>query len=171
MTTAPQSEPPPRRPVGLAVVSALIAIGCAAAGIYFLYLGLASLTWPTVEGRMDMVGVTESKSADSKGRSRRSYRFGCWYFYRIPGSETQYAGTDAICGSQMFSSREDAERLAARFTEGAPVPVHYNPRNPRKSVLIPGVDVPSVAAGLVPAAICAWFTRALLRRPAASKGS
>lgn len=96
--------------------------------------------WPVAPGRIESVGVTQFVSHSSdEGRTRETvmYRPQVVYSYAVAG--VTYNG-ERISGSNVSSSSESlAKKTAAKYAEGHPVEVHYNPKNPAQSSVGPGM--------------------------------
>jgi len=61
-----------------------------------------------------------------------------------------------------LASNRAARRAAARYPEGKEVEVWYDPRDPSRAVLEPGITVPSVLWGVVSAFVLAIAVTALV---------
>jgi hypothetical protein len=62
-----------------------------------------------------------------------------------------------------FASHRGARRAAARYPEGRAVQVWYEPRDPSRAVLEPGVTAGSVFWGVVSVALLGFALLALVR--------
>ena len=97
-------------------------------------LGIRSLSWGTVRGRITEKGVTRNDLWTSRER-------GLWwprvrYHYVIDGRE--YNG-DRIAFNQFSSlTKESASKYVERFGSGPECEVYFNPSNPALSALRPG---------------------------------
>ncbi len=102
--------------------------------------GIASLSWPTVEGRVISSGIESAWSRDSDNSSYLTYYAAIRYEYTV-GDRT-YAGDQTKVGGEIrTTSSVRAGRAAARYREGAAVTVHYDPIRPEEAVLEPGVKI------------------------------
>lgn len=116
--------------------STVVLIGAVAfglAGAAMLYAGLrsrklcaASLTWPTVPGRV----VSSAVKAGAKG----SVRFLISYTYTVAGQT--FTGNTANYGG--VTSANEANRLMAAYPANGDAKVHYNPANPSQAALEAG---------------------------------
>jgi hypothetical protein len=89
----------------------------------------ASLAWPAVEGEVVKSSVT---------RYTRRFRWD-WrveYRYRVDGQS--YTGWRTYFGASVPIAV--ARNIVARFPAQSTVPVYHHPRQPGKSVLLPGVN-------------------------------
>jgi hypothetical protein len=98
--------------------------------------GLSSRGWPTTEGRITYAGIQAQRSTDEDG-TRMSYGAAVQYAYNVSGQEIQ--GTRRTFSDVRTNSRQRAERILARYPQGASVTVYHHPDNPSLSVLEPGV--------------------------------
>lgn len=124
----------------------LIGAGLAYWGWNILQTAKASASWPTAEGI-----VTESEvshSTDSEGGD--SYSPEVTYRYQV--GNLFYENNTIKFGENAYSSRRRAEQIAATYPVGRGVTVYYNPDQPDRSVLEPGVSAGSyivLAIGLL----------------------
>ncbi|MGD9582748.1 MAG: DUF3592 domain-containing protein [Lysobacterales bacterium] len=103
--------------------------------LYKVQLGLASRYWRKTSATI--LSATVDEQSDAEGGSS-SYTAKVQYRYRV--------------GTRWFESRRLSYRpvhsydigktagLLRGMRRGSEVPVHYDPRHPRRSVLLPGVD-------------------------------
>lgn len=123
-----------------AIVTAIfLVIGGAMAfwGLNILGDARASASWPTAEGRV--VSSQVEYSTDSEGGD--SYQPEVTYAYTVAG--VQYSGHQIKFGENSYSSRRQAEEIAGRYSVGNSVAVYYEPENPQKAILEPGVTAGS----------------------------
>jgi hypothetical protein len=93
----------------------------------------ASEHWPRTLGSIVTSGVSVEHDVDG-----RRYAAGIRYRYVVDGHE--YTGDRVRFGSFLsFAWRRSAGTLAKRFPAGAPVTVTYDPANPSRGVLEPGL--------------------------------
>ena len=127
-----KSTPPSELPKGLP-------IGIIALGVTVLFFGAVPIfrsqqarSWPVAEGR-----ITSSRVHDFVGsRGGRQYSPKIEYLYS-PDGLRHYRGTRITFGDYASSTRNDAESILSRYPVGSRVPVFYDPRCPRVSVLEP----------------------------------
>jgi hypothetical protein len=104
----------------------------------------ASLDWETVEGVIVDSDVSRSmiQTRRRRGTRRRdSYKVTVRYEYTVDG-KTYTGNRIGFGGSPTRSSRSRASSLrSSEYAEGTTVTVHYDPKNPEKSVLYPGVSM------------------------------
>jgi hypothetical protein len=85
--------------------------------------------------------MTRSASRHRVGTWVTQYRPEVVYAYEVDG--VRYSGSRDAMGGQTSSTFESlARRTAARYPEGLPVDVRYNPDNPAESTIdtrIPGI--------------------------------
>jgi len=111
----------------------LIGGGLTAWGWTILQNARASATWPTAEGVITASEVTRSSSEDGV-----SYRPEVAYDYQA-GDQFHTSYTIKF-GENSYSSRGRAEAIAATYPVGQQVTVYYDPEQPSRSVLEPGVS-------------------------------
>lgn len=142
--------------IGRAVggVFVLIGLGVAGWGVVLLREAQASSGWPSVTGRVTDVRV-ESNTRKGKTRYKPLVR----YEYEVDGRVLAGQRVRIPDMSATYSSRVAAERV---YALGAEVPVWYDPANPERAVLQPGVGwqnllVPAIGAvvGLLGAVLAA----------------
>lgn len=118
---------------GLFFASGLLAL---LIGIVFLCMSFPSAYWPSVSGQVVSSKVTQVSSGSSP-RGHRLYRLDIQYDYVVAGEEYRGKRLNVISFGQH--KKAVAQKLLEPFPTGATVNVHYYPKDPQKSVLIPGV--------------------------------
>ncbi len=122
----------------------------------------ASYSWPTVMARIEAVEVNRSSSAPwAEARATKiQYYTHVKYVYQV-GTEI-YTGTriHAIKSSSLMSRAHEMKR---QFSEGATVPVYYDPNDPSRSVLIPGLNVTTAGVVVIILALGAVATMKLMK--------
>lgn len=108
-------------------------------------LGEASTSWPTVDGQ-----IVSAKLDSTRSDGKTKYQPSVSYNYTVDG--TSYVGA-RISAISSYGSRGKADVVLARYRTGTKVSVHYDPANPRSSVLEPGAGRDAVFI-LVAAAAC-----------------
>lgn len=94
----------------------------------------ASASWPTAEGVVTSSEV--SHSTDSDGGD--SYSPEVTYRYQV--GDVRYENNTIKFGENAYSSRRQAENIADTYPVGRDVTVYYDPGQPDRSVLEPGVS-------------------------------
>ena len=112
----------------------LIGAGLAYWGWNILQSARASASWPTVEGVVTESDV--SYSTDAEGAE--SYSPEVTYRYQI--NDVLYENNTIKFGENAYGSRRRAEQIAATYPVGKGVTVYFNPDQPDRSVLEPGVS-------------------------------
>lgn len=67
-----------------------------------------------------------------------TYRASITYKYSINGK--QYRSTGIANGGGIFMRKGEAQMLVAEYPAGREVTVHFNPKQPRDAVLLPGTN-------------------------------
>jgi hypothetical protein len=88
----------------------------------------ASRGWPTVPGE-----VQESRIDSKWSQHRRLYHLVLSYRYEV--GRDGYDGDMAAFGPSWLASKTSTETLARKYPVGAKVTVHYDPDDPKTSVL------------------------------------
>jgi hypothetical protein len=94
----------------------------------------ASLTWPSVQGRVIESRVVESRSTDSDGDTTTTYRPYIKYEYQVIG--TTFTSDKLAVGPAVSTSNyRKSEEKVNRMPVGSTVTVYYNPDDPTDAVL------------------------------------
>jgi hypothetical protein len=88
--------------------------------------------WPSVRGRIVSSGVDSFRETED-GRTRTLYTAAVEYAYQVHGVD--YHSRQINLGMTTSGSQAGAEKVAARYPQGAPVDVHYEPENPSNAAL------------------------------------
>jgi hypothetical protein len=120
-------------------------------GTRSLWYGYASRKWPVADGVITQCRLVDRPSADS-GENLAEFNVAIRYVYSVGGRE--FAGRRLRFGQRLFWHPSPNRFIAMerRFPPGTVVPIRYNPRKPRMSVIEPG---PSAGAWL--AASVGWL--------------
>lgn len=97
--------------------------------------------WPTVRGEVVVRTVTQDGASEPRYEPLVSYRF--------------HVGERLFVGSHTLASREshaEAEAALAGYRKGGAVLVHYNPANPKESMLDPA-DLADTGLGVLAGAL------------------
>lgn len=115
------------------------ALGFGAVGLIMLLVYIsarmrtaASQNWPSVEARIDESRVHRMTST-SRGHTSSSYVPEIKYTYSVMGNA--YQGSHIGFGVTMSGWLSSAEKVVARYPEGATRTVYYNPQKPAQAVL------------------------------------
>jgi hypothetical protein len=101
----------------------------AARGRWDLARARASVTWPTVPGKVEWSRIEKTKAV----RGPLFYRLAIAYCYEVDGRT--YQGDTVQFGPPRITDRELIEKLADKYPAGKDVTVHYNPYAPEDAVL------------------------------------
>lgn len=107
--------------------------------------GRESKNWPTVPGRVvasEVERETSRERVDRRDGVTRYRRKVSWipritYEYDVNGE--RFTGRNVYIFQMRYSQRRTAENVVRRYPKDKEVSVHYNPENPDKAVLQPGV--------------------------------
>lgn len=113
---------------GFAGLGGMFAVGTAGQ----MLEGARARGWPEAQG--SVLSSTVVTHTGKKGR--KTYRAEVAYDYAI--DRRRYTG-NRVDVSDVTSAKEEAQAVAAEYSVGAPVRVRFNPEEPSKSVLRPGV--------------------------------
>ncbi|MBE2222281.1 MAG: DUF3592 domain-containing protein [Anaerolineae bacterium] len=112
----------------------LVGAGLSWWGWTILQNARASADWPSVEGRVTSSLV--DYSTDSDGGD--SYSPKVTYVY--VANDLSYESRTIKFGENSYGSERKAQEITSRYPEGQAVTVFYDPANPDKAVLEPGVS-------------------------------
>lgn len=106
--------------------------------------GIASRGWPTVEGRIESVSVTEDLNSEYSSSPVWKVRF--VYGYEVEGRQFRGVRRSYDGGSKAGHDGDSnaSSGFLAQHQEGHGVLVRYNPRHPEDSVLEPGLQASSL---------------------------
>jgi hypothetical protein len=99
-----------------------------------IYLGIHSWNWPCVSGAIltSRLGISQGSDGDVFYYPRIKYQY--WVY------GMSYTSTKIFFGDSVSSSSHSSNRRVKKFYPGKSVRVYYYPRNPRISVLEPGLQ-------------------------------
>lgn len=152
----------------LSVILGLVGLGVVVWGLLRVRRTARTRTWPSTQGTVRSSTVVSRKAAplrtetsyadDTPPEPQVLYRPQVEYTYTV--AQKTYTGTALGVDEVEVSSQQHAQAHAARYVPGAPVTVTYDPEDPGKALLEPGIQAVSWA---VPAAgaICLAVTGAL----------
>ena len=113
----------------------------------------ASSGWPSVAGEVRAASVEYETDSDGAG----TYRAEVLYAYEIEG--VQQLANRVAFGDFGSSDPGRAQRIVNRYPEGSAVTVHYDPDEPSRAVLEPGVHG---STWMLPGFGALFFTAGLL---------
>jgi hypothetical protein len=107
-------------------------------GILAVSRGRSSRSWPTVDGAIVASTLeVSSRRNPQRGTHRDLYSARVEYAYEVEGRP--YSGRTVRYGVPATTDRAAAQQTLGRYSAGAPVQVYYDPRDPSRAVLEPGV--------------------------------
>jgi hypothetical protein len=111
-----------------------LGIGISFWGWNILQNAKASASWPTTQGNVTSSDVSYSSNAEG-GES-----YSPEVIYRYTANNQQYENHTIKFGENSYSSSRKAENIASGYPVGKEVTVYYDPEDPARSVLEPGVS-------------------------------
>lgn len=102
------------------------------------WLAHSSKKWLQVPGKVIESSTEENRQADGDGGSTVSHRPNIRYSYEYEGRT--YTG-NKIAYSIILGSKTDADHLVRNFNKRKKIKVYIHPRNPKKSVILTGIDI------------------------------
>jgi hypothetical protein len=130
----------------LLTVGALVAL---AHGVWMAWVATSSRGWPTAPGQILEARVESRRIAPADLGVPEKHRAAVRYRYTVHGED--FEGTRVSFGDFIWTQfRLSAARLVAELDPGAVVAVYYDPSQPKRAVLRPGINlslavVPTVA--------------------------
>ena len=132
-------------PVQRFIAARILPWGILAMGTLTLYLGIATMVggwasegWPSVPGVVANSEIeTQYSNSNSTTRSNFTYHASVQYDYEVEG-ET-YSAERVSFGEYGTGDGEYAQEVVGRYPAGAEVTVHYDPDDPARAVLEPGL--------------------------------
>jgi hypothetical protein len=104
---------------------------------YNLWFGAASKAWPSVPG------VVEASKVTWCGTTKNSIHteFTAIIRYRYTVHNQMLTGSRISYGDSISTSRSEAHAIVGRYPPERPVTVYYQPGNPARCVLEPGMQL------------------------------
>ncbi|MCL2347009.1 MAG: DUF3592 domain-containing protein [Planctomycetaceae bacterium] len=120
----------------------IVAFSIIAFGLYNIYYGNESLSWPTCTGTVVASEVITHPGDSGGGKhsspSPPSYTPEITYSYTVSGQ--QHTSRRYAYGNWSFSKYSEAQKIVNDYPPHSEVTVYYSPDNPKTSVLVPGVQ-------------------------------
>ena len=114
------------------IFPALVAAALVIFGLYNLYFSSVSKHWPNTIGI-----ITKSSVVVSSGRG---HFWQAYLRYQYQVNEVQHSCDTYRFGGGSYFSRHSAEIVVAQYVPGDQVKVFYDPNNPSRAVLAPGMN-------------------------------
>lgn len=92
-----------------------------------------AMNWPYVTGKIEVSTTEVYREPVSNGPRRTMYAPVVEYSYTVNG--VTYRSKQINVGVTSSGSQAYAQKIAARYPEGSPVEVHYDPANPSSAAL------------------------------------
>jgi len=119
------------------------------AGLAILRLAVESWSWETAAGK-----ILRSGSAQVQTQNGINYKPDVSYEYEV--GQTKYRGETFSIGNLTFSGNKAQtiiSQMLRHYPQGARTQIYYNPKNPKMSVLEPGIKVQHLLLPVVALAI------------------
>ena len=131
-------EVPPK--IGIAIGSTLLTIGVVIIGFKAeaLMLGFRSLKWPQITALVSDAKYWTSASLSSGGGSHVTHHGMHQYTFSVDGRTYQGSNFD-VAGAMNTGLESRANHIQSIVRKGAQVPVFYDPEDPARCVLKPGI--------------------------------
>ena len=124
--------------IAWAFVTLFAATGCTA--VYYggrgIIMGAASSKWPSVKGTIKKCEPIRS-SSNEKNRHSTVYHARVIYEFTVDGKT--FTGDQYSYGEPTQGSYSSADSAKKQFPQGTGIKVHYDPADPRESVLEAGI--------------------------------
>jgi hypothetical protein len=102
-------------------------------GVHSFYRGRQALSWPTVVGRLLECRLHENPDGDST-----TWEVKVRYSYAVAGRE--FEGKRVAFGYSGSGNQKEEKEICEKLQSGSRVMVHYQPSDPRDSVLAAGFN-------------------------------
>lgn len=165
--TSKQSSGPVKAVLGIAVLACLLfGAFLTATGAYFVWKGFETKSWSVAPGTIDISRLeTEVRHTSNRSGSSLVDVAKLGYYFSV---QSQHYRGDRVSTFDLRLGRNTsrARALLEKYPLGAKVQVSYDPRDPNRSVLEPGVKngaLKMVGLGLLLIAIHLFLRRLPLR--------
>ena len=121
----------------VALIFSFLGLWCLLVGLSMGIEGIKAKKWPRAKGRIIKSKVTEFRTPKSKIRIARL----CLeldYLYMV--GKDILEGHRLDTGWRCFASEDHIKEIVKRYSVGKEVLVYYDPKNPRRSLLEPGLN-------------------------------
>jgi len=99
---------------------------------------MLSNSWPTVPGKVTKSKVVRKNRIGSKGQTTYQYNIDFEYEYKVAGEK--FKGKRLRFFHVYGNARKFVDSMAEKYPVDQTVDVFYNTRNPKSSVIQPGVS-------------------------------
>ena len=124
-----------------AIFVSLLLLGIGAAAIclaaHDLWFGVASKAWPSVPGVVEATGIQRLGVLENDNKTSYS----ALIRYRYTVHNQMLTGSRIGYWDCTYYNRSDAQAIIGRYPPKRPVTVYYQPGNPARCVLEPGVHL------------------------------
>ncbi|HID97600.1 MAG TPA: DUF3592 domain-containing protein [Thermodesulfobacteriaceae bacterium] len=114
----------------------MLGLWAVTAGVVKAVEGFRALSWPEAPGRIIMFRVDEIRTSQKIRIARLCLNID--YLYQV--GDKIYEGHRLNTGWKCFGSEKRIRELSARYPTGRAVQVRYDPAEPERSLLEPGLD-------------------------------
>jgi len=124
-------------PYGFIFVGSILLI----LGINLLWKGIRSKNWPKVKGTIRRSEVDVFHTLDEEGASQ-DFSADIYYEYAVEGQS--YGGTTVKLNYGEIKGRGDSSRAIDKYPQGSTVDVYYDPEDPNRAALEPGIPLSTI---------------------------
>ena len=125
--------------------SCFILVGLATGALFCLriYQAVRSKHWPFVIGELESSDLKEMiyRGRDAGGGPDQASAWVVDFAYRYSVADRQYQGKRVTYSDGINKTMRALRKLQDKYQGKAQVRVHYNPKNPRQSLLVPGLSI------------------------------
>ncbi len=121
----------------VALIFSFLGLWCLFVGLSMGLEGIKARNWPKAKGRIIKSKVSEFRTPKSKIRIARL----CLeldYLYMV--GKDILEGHRLDTGWRCFASEDHIKEIVKKYPVGKEVEVYYNPQNPKRSLLEPGLN-------------------------------
>jgi len=111
--------------------------------VYRIYQGITSSSWPFVIGELESTDLKEvifnGRDVDGGVDSASAWVVNFRYSYSV--ADRKYGGSRVTYSDGINKTSRALHKLQEKYQGKSLIQVHYNPDNPRQSVLVPGLSI------------------------------
>lgn len=131
---------------GVVIMGSCFVLVGVATGAFFIYRisqGVASNRWPFAIGELESTDLKEVifKGRDVDGGADQASAWVVNFRYSYTVADKKYAGSRVTYSDGINKTTRALRKLQERYQGKSLIQVYYNPANPDKSVLVPGLNL------------------------------